>query len=358
MINLGIKRNVNNPIITTKDLPPTSDSLKVVGVFNPGACLFGDEIILLARVAETCDQENGWVKIPIIKLNEGHPHLEILTWQENGSHTFDKSDPRKYLIDGRQYLTSVSHLHLMRSNDGVHFTVNSEPFLSPKTPEEIYGVEDVRITKIANTYYMAYTAVSGEGHGVGLASTNDFIHVERRGMIFPPLNKDLCIFPEKIHNKYIAFHRPLGDMFGKPSIWYAESPDLLHWGNHSCLMRPNDNEWEEEKIGAGPEPIKTPEGWLLLYHGCGRNSIYSLFLCLLDLNDPRKILKRGNFPILTPEDDWEKKGFFPNVVFSNGWILMPDGTVKIYYGAADNSICLAETTLKDLLNIFTLYLKA
>jgi predicted GH43/DUF377 family glycosyl hydrolase len=350
MKNPDIKRNADNPIITTNDVPPSSDSLKVVGVFNPGACLFGDEIILLARVAETCEQEKGWVKIPVIKLTNEHPHLEILIWSENGPHKIDKSDPRKYLIDGRMYLTSISHLRLMRSKDGIHFTTDPEPFLSPKTPEEIYGVEDVRITKIDDTYYMAYTAVSGEGHGVGLVLTRDFINIERHGMIFPPQNKDVCIVPEKIHDKYIALHRPLGDSFGKPSIWYTESPDLLHWGNHSCLMRPGDTEWEQEKIGAGPQPIKTPEGWLLLYHGCDHNSIYSLCLCLLDLNDPRKILKRGNFPILTPEDDWEKNGFFPNVVFSNGWVLMPDGTVKIYYGAADNSICLAETTLDYLLN--------
>ena len=173
----SIKRNPHNPIIKTHDVQPSAEGLKVIGVFNPGACLFGDEIILLARVAETCEQEKGWVKIPIIKLNERHPHLEILKWKENGSHTFDKSDPRKYLIDGRLYLTSVSHLRLMRSKDGVHFNIDAKPFLSPATPEEIYGVEDVRITKIDDIYYMAYTAVSGEGHGVSLASTKDFIHV-------------------------------------------------------------------------------------------------------------------------------------------------------------------------------------
>ncbi|UCE08810.1 MAG: glycoside hydrolase family 130 protein [bacterium] len=349
MNTLFVKRIPHNPIIKTGDLNPSTEGLKIIGVFNPGACLFSDEIILLARVAETCEQEKGWVKIPTIKLKEGNPQLETLTWKENGSHSFDKSDPRKYLIDGKMYLTSVSHLRLMRSKDGVNFTVDPEPFLSPAAPAEIYGVEDVRITRITDTNYMAYTAVSGEGHGVVLASSKDFIHIERHGMIFPPQNKDVCIFPEKIHNKYIALHRPLGDSFSKPSIWYAESPDLLHWGNHSCLMRPGENEWEQEKIGAGPQPIKTPEGWLLLYHGCGRNSIYSLFLCLLDLHDPRKILKRGTAPILTPEDEWEKNGFFPNVVFSNGWVLMSDGTVKIYFGAADNCVCLAETTLDFLL---------
>jgi len=344
-----IERNSANPILQTTDVKPSAEGLKVIGVFNPGACLFNDEIILLARVAEACQQESGWVKIPIIKLDDGHPRLEILTWQENGRHKIDKSDPRKYLIDGKMYLTSVSHLRLVRSKDGVHFTVDPEPFISPVTSAEIYGIEDVRITRINDSYYLTYTAVSGEGHGVVLASSKDFTTIERHGMIFPPQNKDVCLFPEKIQNKYIALHRPLGDTFGKPSIWYAESPDLLHWGNHSCLMRPGDNEWEQEKIGAGPQPIKTPDGWLLLYHGCGHNSIYSLFLCLLDLNDPRKILKRGNFPILTPEDKWETNGFFPNVVFSNGWVLIPDGTVKIYYGAADNSICLAEATLDNLL---------
>ena len=344
-----IKRHPQNPIIRIDDLKPSFEELKVVGVFNPAACRMGNETILLARVAEACEPEEGWLKVPIIKFKERRPGLEILSWKENGPHSMEISDPRKYLIDGRMYLTSISHLRLARSRDGVHFTFSDQPFLFPATSYESFGVEDARITRIKETFYITYTVVSGDGYGVGLASTQDFDKVERHGMILPPPNKDTCIFPEKINNYYVALHRPIAGFFSKPSIWYAESPDLLHWSNHSCLLRPKDNRWEYEKIGAGPQPIKTSEGWLLLYHGCGYDSVYSLHLCLLDLEEPRRVLKRGNCPILTPEDEWEKSGFFPNVVFSNGWIEHPDRLVQIYYGAADECICLAETTVNDLL---------
>jgi len=346
MKNAVLKRHAENPIITPNDLTPSSPELEIIGVFNPGACQLNDEIVLVARVAEACPQEKGWVKIPVMKFEDSEPRLEILTWKEAGANQIDRSDPRKYRINGRLYLTSVSHLRVLRSHDGVHFSVDPKPLLFPATPAESYGVEDVRITRLDDTYYLTYTAVSGDGHGVGLAWTRDFVQVVRQGMIFPPQNKDACIFPE---NRYVALHRPPGDSFGKPSIWYAESPDLLHWGNHHCLMRPNDNVWEQEKIGAGPPPIRTPRGWLLLYHGCGRDSVYSLSLCLLDLDNPKRIIKRASVPILVPEASWEQQGFFPNVVFSNGWVLMADGTVKIYYGAADRSICLAETTVDCLL---------
>ena len=345
-----VKRNPENPILTINDLEPSYQELKVVGVFNPGATTFGDETILLARVSETVEPEEGWAKSPIMQFDGGEPRLKIMAWKEDGPNELDTSDPRKFKVDGRFSLTSISHLRLARSKDGVHFTFDSEPFLSAHSLDEALGVEDCRITRIDDVYYITYTAVSRDGHCVGLATTKDFVAVERHGLILPPANKDSCIFPEKIGDVYAILHRPLENLFSKPSIWYAESPDLIHWGDHYCLLRPNENYWEEIKIGAGPEPIKTSEGWLLLYHGSGHDSIYSHMLCLLDLEDPRKILKRSNAPIIIPEDKWEKEGFFPNVVFSNGWVRGEDGGIRIYYGAADDSICLAETTEDELLN--------
>lgn len=349
MNNSMIQRNSKNPILKTDNLKPTADGLKILGVFNPGACRLGDEIILIMRVAEACEPEKGWLKVPVMQFEQGEFCLKILSWKKNGRHNIDTSDPRKFMIDGKLYLSCLSHLHLARSRDGIHFDVSEEPFIFPENQEEAFGTEDCRISQIGDTYFLTYTAVSGDGYGVALATTQDFVHFERYGMIFPPQNKDACFFPEKIRERYIALHRPLVTYFGKPSIWYAESHDFVHWGNHSCVLRPNDNQWEQEKIGAGPQPIKTPEGWLLLYHGCGRNYVYSLSLCLLDLEDPRHILKRSRVPILIPEDAWEKVGLFPNVVFSNGWVQEPDGFLRIYYGAADSSICLAETTVDDLL---------
>jgi len=343
-----VERNAQNPIITIDNLKPSADGLEIIGVFNPAACRFGDETVLVMRVAEACPPEDGWIKIPVMDVTE-EPKLEIRSWKIDDLPDLDLSDPRKYTIGGKIVLTSISHLRIARSADGVNFTIEQNPDLHGLTRDEIYGIEDPRITRIGDTYYMAYTAVSDDGYGVSLMSTADFTHFTRLGMIFPPQNKDACLFPEKVNSRYIALHRPTIDSWGKPSIWYSDSADLIRWGSHSCILRPRDNRWEYEKIGAGPQPVKTPEGWLLLYHGCGYDSVYSLHLCLLDLNDPHRILKQGDRPVLAPEQECEKQGFFPNVVFSNGWVEQPDGTVRIYYGAADRSICVAETTVDDLL---------
>jgi predicted GH43/DUF377 family glycosyl hydrolase len=244
----------------------------------------------------------------------------------------------------------MSHIRLARSRNGVNFTVDENPFLFPCNESEAFGVEDARVTKIDDTYYINYTVVSGDGYATALAATKDFINIERKGIIFPPQNKDVSIFPEKVNGKYCALHRPDNKGFGLPSIWYSDSPDLIHWGNHQCLARPRDIIWEEMKIGGGAAPLKTPAGWLEIYHGKGRDEIYSLFLLLLDLNDPSKVLKRGTEPILFPQETYETDGFFSKVVFSNGIITRDDGQVLIYYGACDETVCLAETTLDELLN--------
>jgi predicted GH43/DUF377 family glycosyl hydrolase len=341
-----LQRNPQNPILTIDDVTPTSDELKVIGVFNPGACKHGDEYILIARIAESCIQEDGWFKVPVMNFDGEKPAMEVKAWK---SSEIDLTDPRKFWYKSQIYLSSISHLRIARSMDGVNFTFDAEPFMFAERPDEAFGVEDTRVTKIGDTYYLTYTAVSKDSHGVGLASTTDFKNVKRHGMILPPENKDTCLFPEKINDKYMALHRPNSDRYSLPSMWYCESPDLNHWGNHFCVLRPNDSNYESQKIGVGPEPIKTEKGWLVLYHGAGGDSIYTLHICLLDRDDPRKVLKRSRNPILIPHDPWEKKGFFPNVVFSNGWIKEKDGRILIYYGAADDSICLAETTLDDLL---------
>ena len=342
-------RNQNNPLITKSDIQPTMEGLQVIGIFNPGACIVNGEIVLLMRVAEASFPELGWIKVPVVRLDGDRRKVDILAWKDEEFADLDMHDPRKFIHEGKMYLSSLSHLRQARSRDGVHFRIDPEPFLFPERQDEMFGVEDPRITRIDQRYYITYTAVSGDGYGVGLASTADFTQVQRHGMVLHPMNKDACIFPEKIGGHYAALHRPIARPLAKPSIWYAESPDLLHWGAHSCLLRPRDNQWEEIKIGAGPQPIKTPEGWLLLYHGCGKNEAYSLFLCLLDLDDPRRVLQRSSQPFLTPEVACEKMGFFPNVVFSNGWVQLPGGRVLIYYGGADESICMAETTLEGLM---------
>jgi predicted GH43/DUF377 family glycosyl hydrolase len=271
---------------------------------------------------------------------------------------FDQKDPDVQLKDtrgvvykGRDYLSTMSHIRLARSKDGINFTVEDRPFIYPVDESERYGCEDARVTFIDGKYYINFTVVSGDSWSTALAVTEDFKTLDRKGIIFHPENKDVAIFPEKVNGKYIALHRPNNSGFGKASIWYSESPDLLHWGNHKCIVRPRDMKWESMKIGGGAPPVKTPDGWLSIYHGKGDNSLYSLFCLLLDLNAPYKIVRRAEVPLLTPTEPFEIEGFFGNVVFTNGMVER-DGKVYLYYGAADESVGVAMTDIDSLLKSF------
>ncbi|GAB3992464.1 glycoside hydrolase family 130 protein [Spirosoma daeguense] len=348
MKNYQLKRLSDLPILQTSDVKPSINGFEVLGAFNPAACIFNDEVILLLRVAEAPKAEAGFINVPLLEEENGVPKLTIKRFAEPE----EDFDPRVVTIDDKVYLTSLSHLRLARSRDGIHFTIDEQPFLFPARMDESYGIEDARITFLEGKYWITYTAVSEHGPGVGLAVTTDFVNVERIGMILPPPNKDVALFPEKIKGKYVLFHRPMVSDIGKPSIWLAESTDLTHWGNHQFLFggRGRSNPkfgWEGGKIGGGPEPILTDEGWLICYHGADETHAYSLALALLDKNDPSVILDRSELPLLSPELSWEREGFFPNVVFSNGWVQWPEGSDKagqiwVYYGAADSGVGLAE----------------
>ncbi len=343
-------RNPANPIITPQMVKPSAEGLKVVGTFNPAATVYNNEVILIMRVAETCIKKPGFISIPYFDFSTDKSFLSVLDVPEKDPDVKLK-DTRGILYKGREYLSSVSHLRLARSKDGVNFIINEKPFILPYDETESFGVEDARISHIGDDYFINYTVVSSDGYATFLSKTKDFKHIERLGIIFPPLNKDVVIFEEKVNGKYIALHRPDNHGFGLPSIWYADSPDLTHWGNHKCLLRPRANQWEMKKIGGGAPPIKTKQGWLEIFHGKGENNMYSLNLLLLDLEDPSKILAVGEKPFMFPETKYEKEGFFGNVIFTNGHIVMPDGSIKIYYGSSDEHICMAETSIEKLLQL-------
>jgi predicted GH43/DUF377 family glycosyl hydrolase len=339
-----------NPIIKPMDVKPSIEGYKVLGAFNPGAINFGDEIILLVRVAEGCEHKEGYIRTPVYLFEHGMFPMGIMEFKTSDPDVILK-DTRVIVYKGREYLSTMSHIRLARSRDGINFKVEDKPFIYPADETERYGVEDARVTFIDGKYYINYTAVSEDSWATALAITGDFKSIERKGLIFHPENKDIAIFPEKVKDTYIALHRPNNSRFGKPSIWYSESPDLLHWGNHKCILRPRDNKWESQRIGAGAPPIKTPDGWLVIYHGRGDNSVYSLFCLLLDLEEPSRVVRRASTPLLTPTEPYETEGFFANVVFSNG-IAEKDGKIYIYYGAADESVNVAITDIDSLLSSF------
>ncbi|MFW6222656.1 MAG: glycosidase, partial [Bacteroidota bacterium] len=164
-----------------------------------------------------------------------------------------------------------------------------------------------------------------------------------------PHNKDSAIFERKINGKYYALHRPSSPELGGNYIWIAESPNLLHWGNHKCIAVTRQEMWDSTRVGAGAAPIETKEGWLEIYHGANENNRYCLGAILLDKNDPSKVLARSKDPIMEPVMDYEKTGFFGNVIFTNGHLVDGD-KITMYYGASDEVICGAELSIQTILN--------
>jgi len=287
----------------------------------------------------------------------------------------------------KNYISRLGHA---MSKDGINFKRNDKPIFEPIEKYEKWACEDPRITEINGTFYITYVALSKparEGGGpprTALASTIDFINFERHGIITPKGadNRDAVLFPEKINGKYVILHRPhnwtkkdiyekKGKMYlmvkeetiewplnekpdyfpEKPSIWVASSNNLKDWTEHKVIME-SQEDWESIKIGAGPPPVKTDKGWLLIYHGVGYdNGIkkYKSGAALLDLKNPSKVIARTKEPILEPEEDYEIFGDVPNVVFPEGAIVKGN-ELFVYYGAADKTCCLATCNLEELVN--------
>ncbi len=351
-----VQRSAFNPVVSPEMVKPSRSGYRVRGAFNPGAVHFAGadgeegEILLLVRVAEDCAPRPGYAAVPYYRFEQGQGHPEILEVKIDDPQVRLK-DTRGVVYKGVDYLSTMSHIRLARSGDGIHFSVDDKPFIYPCDESESFGVEDARVTRIGEDYYINYTVVSGDGYATALGITKDFVSLERKGIIFPPSNKDAAIFPEKVGGKYVGLHRPDNQGFGRPSIWYSESPDLIHWGNHKCIVRPRDSRWESQKIGGGAPPIKTEAGWLIIYHGKGDDSVYSLFCLLLDLEKPYQVVKRAETPLLKPVEKYETEGFFGNVVFCNG-VVEKDGQIYIYYGASDELCCVVISDIDNLLNSF------
>ena len=350
---MNVYRYEENPLITPKDVTPYHEGFEVIGAFNAAVTSFNDEILLILRVAERpISPDENTVSAPVYDVEE--KKVQVVELKKDDPR-YDFSDPRVIKHAGTDrfaYLTSISYLRLARSKDGRTFTIDEKPLVYPSNIHEIYGIEDPRVTKIDDTYYIYFSAVSPMGIGESMVSTKDFEHFEHHGMIFSPENKDVTIFPEKINGKYYALHRPVPSSTGKPQVWIAESENLIHWGNHQFLFGVREGKWDEGRIGASAVPFKTEKGWLEIYHGADRNSRYCLGAVLFDLNDPTKIIARSDEPILEPETDYEISGFFGNVVFSCGALVEGD-IVKIYYGVADEAMACAELKVSEILDSLT-----
>ena len=296
-----IKRYSGNPILTKKDVP-----YPVATVHNAGMAKYNDKYIMLFR-----------------------------------SHN----------LNGRSIIGKAV------SNDGFNFTVDKEPFLTPSIDGifkeyEAYGIEDPRIVFIEDEYLITYSAYSQHGVRIGLAKTKDFKTVERFSLITEADYRNVVIFPEKFNGLYARLDRPHSDI-SPWAIWISYSPDLRYWGDSELIMKPMQYHWDEMKIGPGATPIKTPRGWLNIYHGVFptmAGSVYRLGVALHDLENPSKIIAVGDEWILQPEEAYEITGYVSNVVFTCGAIPEPDGSVKIYWGGADTVMCVGTANIEELVD--------
>lgn len=342
-----VSRFKQNPIIHTKDIRPSHTDWVVECVLNPGAFTFEGKTWLLLRVAERPIQQEGKVSFPVMRPEGGYEILEF----DKDDKNLDLTDVRMVGYKDKMYLSTISHLRLVCSDDGIHFYEPSdrETKLFGEGSLETFGIEDCRVTQIGTRYYLTYTQVSENGVGVGMMHTRDWRHFEREGMILPPHNKDCAIFNEKIEGLYYCLHRPSGLGLGGNFMWISSSPDLIHWGEHRCILQTRPGMWDSARIGAGAAPIKTDEGWLEIYHGADSSHRYCLGAVLLDLKDPSKVISRSETPIMEPESVYEQTGFFGHVVFTNGHIVNGD-TLTMYYGASDEVICGAHFSIQEILN--------
>lgn len=297
------QRYERNPILTSADWPYPINT-----VYNPGTTLLPDgTTLLLCRVED----------------RRGHSHF-CAARSANGVDG--------WRIDARPTMLA----------DPEHF------------PEEAGGIEDPRITYVPELekYAVVYTAFTRDGPGVALAFTKDFVQFERYGVIMPPEDKDAALLPDRIGGNWALIHRPVSAP--QAHIWISYSTDLRHWGGHGLMLEARQGAWwDANKVGLSPPPIRTPQGWLVIYHGVRMTAggcLYRLGLALFDLEAPERCLARGDEWIFGPEEPYERVGDVGNVVFPCGYTIASDGdTMHLYYGAADTSVALATGSVRAML---------
>jgi predicted GH43/DUF377 family glycosyl hydrolase len=300
-----VRRYENNPILTACDFPP---EYRIAHCFNSGIIKHNSKYLMLCRL------ENIGLK---------------------------------------------AYFWIAESDDGICFVPRSGPIEMPEdnpTWQKYASINhyDPRITKIGDVYYIMHACHSEYDCRISLFQTRNWEDFEWMGFVSDPGNRNGVLFPEKFNGFYVRLDRPRSSWDGG-DMWISYSPDLIHWGQSTCVMRNSEIKWAWSKVGAGAPPIKTEEGWLNIFHGvrtqCKSHYVYQLGVCLHSLEDPSQIIACCKNPILRPIKDYELVGQTPSVVFTAGAVVEDDGQVKLYYGGADTVQCLAFTTLTELLDM-------
>ena len=252
------------------------------------------------------------------------------------------------------------NLHVGRSVDGVTWSIDPEPIRFEPSDARVGEIQsrfehayDPRVTWLEDRWYVTWCN-GYHGPTIGVGYTFDFETFHQLDNAVLPFNRNGVLFPRRVGDRYAMLsrpsdngHTPFGDIF------YSESPDLVHWGRHRFVMGPESWSWSATKVGAGPTPIETPEGWLLIYHGVLTSCngfVYSMGAALLDLDQPWRVIARGRDYLLSPQVPLEQVGDVPNVVFPCAALVDPDtDRISIYYGAADTVTCLAHGHLSEII---------
>lgn len=315
--------------------------------------------------AKSLQQESAArVDTPLFTRYSGNPILSRKEWPYPINTVFNAGATR--LADGDTLLlcrveerTGLSHLCAARSANGIDgWRIDPRPTLMANPseyPEEIWGIEDPRITYVPELeqYAIAYTSFARGGPGVSLAMTKDFKSFERYGVIMTPEDKDAALLPRRLGGRWALIHRPVTTLGAH--MWISYSPDLRHWGSHKVMLAARRGGWwDANKIGLCSPPIETAKGWLVLYHGVrntASGSIYRLGLALFDIDEPDICLQRGDSWMFGPEAPYEREGDVNNVVFPCGQTIGADGdTIHLYYGAADECVAMATGSIRALLS--------
>jgi predicted GH43/DUF377 family glycosyl hydrolase len=351
------RRILTRLLVKPSDVRPQFEGFEVIGTFNPAAIEFGDGVALMIRVVERpIETSDGFIALPYWDHQRGQIAIDWRPLDE-----VELVDPRIVRLkpSGHVRLTFISWLLTAFSRDGLAIDRFGDGLMLPATNYETFGIEDPRLARFDDRFYFTYVAVSPHGIVTALASTTDFQSFERHGIIFCPENKDVILFPEKIDGHYVAFHRPNPNArFAQPEIWLARSPDLFHWGRHERLLG-SEAGWATVKVGGGTPPIRTPRGWLSLYHGHigpekesaepGDIGRYAAATLLQSLDDPARIVGLSPQPVIVAEAQFERSGYLPNIVFPTAMLRRGD-QVDVYYGAADTATGMVRYSLEELLS--------
>ncbi|WP_068141484.1 glycoside hydrolase family 130 protein [Limnochorda pilosa] len=316
-----VRRFPGNPVLSAKDVPFQS-----VLAFNAGVARYQGRYVMLFR-------------------NDFDYHPDVNVFRTNLEFAF--------------------------SDDGLRWQVQPRPVF-PVQGDDVWRIYDPRLTVLDGRCYVTFAMDTTYGIRAAVAVTDDFDRFEILSLSLPD-NRNTVLYPERVGGRYVRMERPF-DMYLAASLrqdprlhaWISFSPDLRHWGDSELLLAVEHVPFANEKVGPGTPPVRTPRGWLALFHAVDTDPArgkrgweerwqkrYTAGVMLLDLEDPRRVVGMSKEPFLVPEAPCEREGFRNDVVFPSGLILEDTGEVKIYYGAADTVVCLATADLGDLLALCT-----